>query len=71
MLNRVVKIGGAYLTDPVWLRKFGQAMASYGPAVIVHGGGTAIKYIASGGRAIKPIAAGWAVGGDMPRGPKG
>jgi acetylglutamate kinase len=43
MLIRVVKVGGAYLTDPGWLKRFGRAMASYGPAVIVHGGGTAIS----------------------------
>lgn len=40
--RRVVKIGGGYLEDGEWLGAFGRAMQSYGPTVIVHGGGHAI-----------------------------
>lgn len=40
---RVVKIGGAVLGDPAWLREFAAAARSSGPLVIVHGGGPEIS----------------------------
>ena len=40
---KVVKIGGNELDRPVWVAECARALASIGPAVIVHGGGQAVS----------------------------
>lgn len=67
MSVRVVKIGGAALTDAGWLASFAQAIAAAGePLVIVHGGGPEISRLSErlgvgvewvNGRRVTPDAA--------------
>jgi len=40
---RVVKIGGNELDRPEWVAECARALAAFGPAVIVHGGGHAVS----------------------------
>ena len=53
-MTRVIKIGGAALTDAGWLQRFAQSAAAMSePSVIVHGGGPEISAL-SGQLGIEP-----------------